>query len=142
MMSKSRNGQSQLGCKRRASVIVCVMLVLFITGMMAMQGTRMLMAAMRSQKSCVRLEQSQELLALGRLRLSQQLRVQGENFDGESITTELWEGSPSETIMAEIQIEKIRGSKTADVKDPVRWRIVANHPLNQPGQVTASWESD
>lgn len=123
--------------KRRASVIVCVMLVLFVSGMMAMQGTRMLMAAKRSQQQSARTEQAQELLALGRLRLLQQLRELGEKFEGESFTTELLEGFPSEPIVAEIRIEKISGSKA-----PVVWRIVTNHPLNQPGQVTASWESE
>jgi hypothetical protein len=123
--------------QRRASILVCVLVVLMVTGMLTLQGTRLLTALARASGDRARLEQAQELLALGRLRLSNQLD-RSSAYDGESITVELPAGSATSESVAEIRIERLVSETT---KMP-RWRIIATHPYNQPGQVTASWESE
>jgi hypothetical protein len=123
--------------RQRGSVLICVLVVLLLTGLMTMQGARMLLAATRSEMQHARLEQMQELLAVGRMRLQQQLQRTGTSYRGEIFTTEVVEGAVMETFVGEIRIEKVMHDTTK-----FRWRIVANYPFNQPGQLTASLETE
>ena len=128
-----------LACKRPAAILVCVLVVLMLTGLMAVQGTRLLLAVARSATAHARAQQAQELLALGRMRLNQRLQRDDE-YTGETLTVPITENGQDAAVVGEILIERLRSAESAEQGDG-RWRIVASAPLNQPGQVTATWET-
>ena len=137
--------------RRQAAVLICVLIVLLVTGTMAVQGTRMLLAISRSATAHVRLEQAHELLALGRMRLAQQLARDNE-YSGETLSVVIADataqiddngasdvsstGDGTNKNVGEVRIERLDGSEPGN-----RWRIVASAPLNRPGMVTATWET-
>ena len=140
MMNQSTNSTVPAYRQRRAAVLICVMLVMMVAGMLTLQGTRLLIAASRAAQQQAKMEQVQELLALGRMRLASQLKARGDDYRGEVFAAPLYAQATSKTIEAEIRIERVdRATQTASVAG---WRIVAVYPLNQPGQNTASWETD
>lgn len=122
--------------RRHASVMVCVLVVLIVTAALALQGAQLLNVMSRSTRERARLEQAQELLALGRQRLSEQLR-RGSEYEGESIRVELSDLASTISTSAEIRIRRVPAATTQRAS----WRIEASYPYNEPVQVTASWES-
>lgn len=131
---RSRRSQK----KSRGSVLVCVMLVLFVTGMMTLQGTRLLVAASRTNGQRARLEQMQEFLSLGRMRLAQEFAVRGDDYSGETFVVEAPEGTTNVPAFVELRIEGRAGNADA----LPRWRVIATYPFEQADQTTATWEQD
>ena len=138
--------------RRRGSILVCVLVVLFLTGMMAIHGTRLLLASARAGGARAKLEQCQELLALGRTRLAQQLE-RDRAYAGETLKVEIRAaGAEDETeaIMGEIRIEKLRPrdveetaqQDTSRIAGAAAWRVSATAPLGETGPVTAHWETE
>ena len=139
--------------QRQAAVLVCVLIVLLVTGTMAVQGTTLLLAISRSATAHVRLEQTHELLALGRARLSQQLK-QDTQYSGETLNVVIAgadnaNANANQTAEAPANVDgtnteagEIRIERLDDAESGNRWRIVASAPLNRPGTVTATWETN
>ena len=105
--------------------------------MMVTQGYQLLSVTSRSERQHAGLNQARELLAVGRMRLAQQLE-KDPSYAGDNSTLEVFQGDLESECTAEIRIEKQNNPDATNV----RWRIVAIYPLNQSGQFTSSWESE
>jgi type II secretory pathway pseudopilin PulG len=124
--------------KRRAAILVCVLVVLLIVGSLCAQTIQTLLMVRQADRQRGALQQARELIELGRMAIAQQ-RVEG---DG---TIELTvDGSPA--LIQIVQLETTEqpaaeATQETNTATPERYRIIATYSLGSAKEVTATWES-
>lgn len=102
-MNRSSELSPQLKPRRRAAVLVCVLVVLFIVGGLAVQSIQTMSVIRRGDDQRQSLQQARELLELG-----QRLVERAVMDEGESITMTLPSGAEGIIVFHRIDNEKIR----------------------------------
>jgi len=122
--------------RRAASVLICVLITLIVTGLLITQSYRMLAAASRTQRQLLQTEQGSELLLLGKQLIEHRL-VSDSLYSGESIVVQLVDSNGSAAQSAQIVISK---SSTGPASK-IRWDLAVSYPVKSPQLFTATWET-
>lgn len=122
-----RSKNDKAGCRhRRATVLICVMVVLLLVGMLSVQAMQSLVISRRSSSERAKLLQARELIELGRI---VQRRSDATDVPN-SFEVQLGQAGTGNVRI--LLSDASRGSGN--------YRIEATFPTGEAGEVSASWE--
>jgi type II secretory pathway component PulK len=133
-----RNSQASMPTqplKRRGAIVVCVLVVLFIVGMLAAQSMQTSIVMRRGDAQHSQLRQARELVELGQIALAQRV---ADMADGETVAGE-WEVALDDSSLAvwTVAVTVVDGPQEV----PSQFRIVAKLPRGSKPEVTVTWEN-
>lgn len=122
--------------KRRAAILICVLVVLLIVGAMGAQTIQTLLIVRQADRARSNFRQAQELVELGRLTLAQ-----GRFPDDGQIDLTV-DGVPAIIKLTQLAVPPPSPeTQEADQASQARYRILAIYAYGSAKEVTATWET-